>query len=965
MTPHYRACQKLVVRAPLLPVAFFENPFPPPAVALKAVRLASPDLASALDRPDGMSNSRARSRLLRYLIRMSTRTTPFGMFAGVAIAQWSSATSIELSDRVGSLHGQVKAEWLAKTLREFESEGELLAIRVQRSNALLRHGGRIIQSPLPKTPGPSIRSTPVVERALEIAAGPILLGSVLELLLAEFPDAPVPAVTKLLGQLLEKGFLISTLQPSLLAELPERNVMDALAPNPRAAEIRTAIERKLQELAQLPLLPLSAPVPDLPDTDINLTLLLRNDGVSASVRSEVERAAEILLRLGMAANRIPELVEFRSLFKKRYQIGQAVPLLELVDPDFGIAYPPPQSLLNQSRGDARRDRHLRQLVAHSMDSGNAAIALTEEDLKALEQNPEPGPLPVSLDIFFAVAARAAADIDAGDYRLVISPAVGAIGAGRGFGRFARLFGHAGLAFIQAIVEAEEQARPDALFADVTHAPETTAAAIASAPSVRRHAIPFGVPAPPNAETIAPEHLCIRLEGSAFVIRHRGNGRRVLPAVGHMLNTRLTPSAVRFLLDVYRDSAASLAHFNWGGLGGMPFLPRVEIGRIVLAPARWRILASDLADSRQIEQIRSRRGLPNYVCIGDGDRRLMADLRNPSHRDELASLARSSDSPEITLSEAIPSPDQMWLDGPGGKRAAEFIASLIASPNIRPPKEDAPVPVEALAPVPPLARSRPAGSEWLYLKLYVSPMLLEDVLIQDVAPAVDRLVKDEAVSYWFFVRYSDPDTHLRIRLQIAAPNLLPSVFETINGVVSRLLGQTRCSRASFETYDREVERYGGIDRIEVAERAFAADTQVAIGLLRGLQSDPIPDRFELGVLSINALLHDLGRDGQDRLSWLADPSVDRSRSGELYRRYKQNLRGHLQITPKCIEPLFQSRSKDYRAVMEGIQGHERRVEIERSHVHMSCNRLFPQNSAEEGMALSILERAWRGLLRPRG
>ena len=54
----------------------------------RAVAVASPSLSAALDRGDStLARARARGARLRYAIRMATRPTPFGAFAGVALAE--------------------------------------------------------------------------------------------------------------------------------------------------------------------------------------------------------------------------------------------------------------------------------------------------------------------------------------------------------------------------------------------------------------------------------------------------------------------------------------------------------------------------------------------------------------------------------------------------------------------------------------------------------------------------------------------------------------------------------------------------------------------------------------------------------------------------------------------------------------------------------------------------------------
>ena len=67
MRTHYHACDQFTIRAAFAhhPVTFF-NTGPTFRDCLKAIRLASPSLAAALEVPNRSHTARVRSRLLRY-----------------------------------------------------------------------------------------------------------------------------------------------------------------------------------------------------------------------------------------------------------------------------------------------------------------------------------------------------------------------------------------------------------------------------------------------------------------------------------------------------------------------------------------------------------------------------------------------------------------------------------------------------------------------------------------------------------------------------------------------------------------------------------------------------------------------------------------------------------------------------------------------------------------------------------
>src|SRR5579863_7028366 len=67
---------------------------------MQALAIASPSLMQGLERLQQGERKKARvyAGLLRYLIRMSTRPTPFGLFAGVELGYFAECTDLRLGE---------------------------------------------------------------------------------------------------------------------------------------------------------------------------------------------------------------------------------------------------------------------------------------------------------------------------------------------------------------------------------------------------------------------------------------------------------------------------------------------------------------------------------------------------------------------------------------------------------------------------------------------------------------------------------------------------------------------------------------------------------------------------------------------------------------------------------------------------------------------------------------------------
>ena len=157
--------------------------------------------------------------------------------------------------------------------------------------------------------------------------------------------------------------------------------------------------------------------------------------------------------------------------------------------------------------------------------------------------------------------------------------------------------------------------------------------------------------------------------------------------------------------------------------------------------------------------------------------------------------------------------------------------------------------------------------------------------------------------WFFIRYADPDPHLRLRFHgqpdRLAGKLLPEVFAWAGALLSRGL----CSRLCLDTYDREVERYGGPAAMSLAESVFGADSRFTVEALRLSRTGVLGvDLATVAVLSIDHLLGSLGASPAERLAWYRERIPARNASGQDYRQRQAALRallgdpGHLLRQP---------------------------------------------------------------------
>ncbi len=160
-------------------------------------------------------------------------------------------------------------------------------------------------------------------------------------------------------------------------------------------------------------------------------------------------------------------------------------------------------------------------------------------------------------------------------------------------------------------------------------------------------------------------------------------------------------------------------------------------------------------------------------------------------------------------------------------------------------------------------SCPAG-EWLYPKLYSGESTGDALMREVIAPVVREAMASGAADRWFFIRYSDPDNHVRVRLHGDPARLWGEALPALHRAAQPLLDSGAIYKLVLDTYEREVERYGGDHGIELVEELFWRDSEAILGIVELLDGDAGADaRWRLAVRGVDALLDALGFDDAAR------------------------------------------------------------------------------------------------------
>ncbi len=290
----------------------------------------------------------------------------------------------------------------------------------------------------------------------------------------------------------------------------------------------------------------------------------------------------------------------------------------------------------------------------------------------------------------------------------------------------------------------------------------------------------------------------------------------------------------------------------------------------------------------------------------------------------------------------------------------------------------------------MKRSFIVGDEWLYFKLYCGPATSDEILTKIVNPLVNYLITKKQIKKWFFIRYSDPDNHLRLRFQISKDGNFANIISSLNDALKSYIESGQIWKVVVDTYNREVERYG-TRTIKYAEELFFYDSSLTLNFISKLNNFNNERLYwGFGLLSIDRLLNDFSFSLKDKFELLiimkenyaSEFNMNKNLKMQLNKKYKLYSDFILQILNTqhitnsefiFINHLINERSIQNQPTIKKIQSLKKNGGLEKSlneylysYIHMINNRLFRSNQRLHELVLySFLYLYYRSMLAQNG
>ncbi len=1005
-----------LVRSPLLPISTLLNHLPrieaatdevlwnwlnQPTVA-QALLVASPSLYDVWLRWRQqraiLPSEEARLAMWRYLLRMSGRSTPFGMFAGVSVAATGPQTTGAIDSDVHRLCIRPDAAWLSVLTEKLLTQPQTRPIlRYKVNNSLYRLGSQLRYSDYTLQAGQrafyinSVAGDDLIDAVLHFvdvssggARGQTIVGFLVDTLHEE-PEA----AQELVNELIDAHILVSELElpvtdPDALG-LVLHHVANVPALNALTAEL-TQIQEQLRMgcLATLGAHQteqrMRALVGDgYTEKSVYQVDLLRPTEIVELSRSVLRQIGQELLQLSplRSDNQPPALLAFAQRLHDRYG-NQAVPLLTVLDHETGIGYGDSgpragqltllselsqQQITRPSKAD-RLDGFRLEKLTHFLETGRLIQPITDEDLNNAAQTEPDKPLARSWAVLGELYGTDGTAIDAGNYQFLVKSVSGPSGASlmARFGTHNPPLTHQ----LEQLTAWEAQQHPDALLAEIVHLPAGRVGNVLCRPALRQYEIPYVTQSALDEEhTIALKDLWVRTGNATTVeLWSKQHNRRVIPRNTTAHNYHQSDDIYRFLTDLSHQDEGFSLRWSWGTLANQPRLPRIIYKHLIVARAEWNLMrrANWLSAATMADDMQQKLSVPQLITLVEGDHELLLDLSSPPCQQILFTELSRRDS--VRVVEWLGSPDQCWVHRAGQQYSSELVIpfGIAQTPSL---PQHSPFKTSGSF----IQRSFGPGSEWLYVKVYVGELTANDVLTQIVGPLVQQATAQAWIDHWFFIRYYDPEPHLRLRFHGSA--------ETYHLLLTELTRQLApwqeaglVHSVSVDTYQRELERYG-YQSMPLVERIFWWDSTWNLQWIEQSafinedvywwvacqRADRLLDAFGLSVRDKQALTEEL------QARFLRENKHNERLRKELnaqYRAWQERLSTFEQTELESVDMLLPDESIQQLRVQYQADAFDL-SDLLRALLHMMFNRFFVSNQRiSEGVIYHFLLRQYTTL-----
>jgi thiopeptide-type bacteriocin biosynthesis protein len=869
---NYKLLPELVLRTPYFPyksdfskeslISFFKQKKPKEALFIASPTLYY-DFNKYLDNTlIKKKESKLFNSLLKYALRMHTRCTPFGLFSSCGVLKYSGQNKIIIDTKKYHRYTRLDMNFscaLAQELSKLDFIKQRLKYYPNSTLYNVFDKLRYIESTNLQTLRIfqliSIDHSNYLEAIIKTSKSGATINEIIELLTKN--NVSSEEAESFVSELINSQILISELEPKMTGkELLDQIINNLLhiqanQPNRKITQIIEKLKQIQQTLKKIDLnfgnqikvyeklaldleqFNIKFELGKLFQTDLYIDFEYENENSRLNFDENILSAVKFLNRINFYYEN-EYLNTFREKFSNRYE-EKAVQLSEALDAESGIGYgsnnnftsdinPLVDNLFLQS--NHKNFKEIQHYTIHSLLFKKLKIVLKEnlytlqlkiEEFEHFKENWEN--LPDSMSVLFNHIEKK------GDSDIIYLKGASGSSAINLLGRFGtdnkKL-----KTLIDDIADYERKCNPNKIIASIVHLPENRVGNILIRPIIRKFEIPYlSNSSVKQQQQLDINDLYVKVRNDEIILFSKKLNKEVIPGIDNSHNYSFdTLPIYHFLCDLQNQNKRNTLTFNWGHLSAeFSFLPRVEIDGVIIHLATWIFkvgeITSEINDLGLFHEWRKLWKIPNLILFCEGDNELLINLDNDLSLKMF--IHEIKNKKRIILKEFLF--DQKNAIIKNKKKQVytnEFIATLVKEKKSIVSRNNNKINSTKIA------RTFTIGSEWIYYKIYCGIKTADRILKELIKPLADQFIEKGLIDQWFFIRYSDPDLHIRIRFHVTHNDNLLDVIQEMQKSIVIFQNSGLIWKIQTDSYQREIERYG-VNTMLLSEKLFFIESKFIV------------------------------------------------------------------------------------------------------------------------------------------
>ena len=682
--------------------------------------------------------------LLKYIIRSSTRCTPYSSLSGVSLGNFSKKNNFNISNL--KLYFRVDNEWLMPIIIKLEQEidndihvvlnNDIDITEVKLVNEWSTH---YYEENNFETNEVIINNTEVVKKILKMTTEYIKKRDLVKILLNIYGEDKEKLVSRLIDQLLKYEILVSDLRLCPLINNPLEEIIKISSKNNYHCTLLDdlkAINKKLKQLnidfsidKYERLLVEMRKINDCKN-------IIRVDSffdskLSLDIKTKkcLEDYVNFILEFAVRDNKY---IEHCGAFLDKFG-NVKVPVKYAFDSFKGIGLP---KKVNLNKSISENGKKLIHFLNERVKKQNS-IDLSELQIKKISINDD---VRMELALYPIMKNN--------EIYYITSPYGVSTNLFESFGRFNYIFNEDNSKYFK---------KNDYDYVEITYTPKKSRIQnVVNCTTDCEYYLEYTT----NSQIIGKSRLtlddiCVCSDGNKFYYYNNQTGHQIRFNVNNKAMHDFMPPILNFILDSSQRQTNDYLYFfnlinNW--LDGFDILPEIKYKNIIVSPQKWRFDETFLKEKAKngvdsfclmLDKKRKDQEIPNKVFFEYFDNRLLLDLTNPLHKKILFQQLKAG-SNGLLVKNYFSNENLIATDNNGGKHVAEIMfqfnkasKNLVIAPNNLKFAQDT---EHILLPF----------EEWIYFNIYIKNYFQDSFLIDYLLPFLSKEKSLLVIKDYFFV-----------------------------------------------------------------------------------------------------------------------------------------------------------------------------------------------------------------------